>query len=389
MDNSVTPRTLVFDDVKSIKYFLGIESEKTLEREFYERLVNRPFVKNSNNPPKWQLCVFTNARYIYYLIRCEEDYPSQCFNIYLGLAAEGAKESEIKHNVTAATMALVYNWICIKLQENQSGYYFDKNTEADIQELKKIIYLHFCNESNTVTAESKSDFFDLIIDVDKCNYPSNIEELCGDVRMIEDAAMNAPIQDVAIGIDYLREFFDYDSKEEKTFLSDIIERIKDEGQNADNPQIIDDAVSKIDRRIKYLKTHPKSYQSSPNLSYDNYVCIPLQEENAIPPEWEKNLGWIFDRNKAPIILKTVRQYMCGKTKPKDVLVPLCAALEARLIRKPTMQEYHLVFEQYPIKSQDSLDSWISSMGANKYKRSSNYKELYKDLLEKFMEIGES
>ena len=74
--------------------------------------------------------------------------------------------------------------------------------------------------------------------------------------------------------------------------------------------------------------------------------------------------------------------MEGKTKPKDLLMPLCAALEVGLIRKPTWKEYEIVFKDHSISSDTSLSYWVSSTGMNYYK-DKNSSTIYNEMLGEF------
>lgn len=78
--------------------------------------------------------------------------------------------------------------------------------------------------------------------------------------------------------------------------------------------------------------------------------------------------------------------MNGRTRPKDVLMPLCAALMAGVIRKPTFREYNVVFKDHPVKSESSLNEWVDSGGARRYKETSKTKTAYEHLLQLFVEI---
>ena len=373
-----TPRTLVYNDIEKIDYFLGSESERTLEREFYERLIKRPFVKSSDNPASCVLSVFNNARYIFYMVDIEENDPSLCFNVYLTKAAGSTVENEFKKHITAATMALVYNWVVI---------YFSKSKDAKTQKLYEKIYHYFSEEGEIVTDETIKDFHDLLLK--KCTLPTNIGMLVDDVREIEDAAINAPIQDVAIGVDYLMECYDPQNGsngEHYLFLNKILKRFEDEKYSANDSEIIQSAIAKINRRLLHLESAPEPQPLTYGLSMDDISNDVSIGEKEIDPEIRDNIEWILDSNKAQEILETLWQYMEGKTKPKDLLMPLCAAQEAGVIRKPTWAEYKIVFDKHPLASATSLNEWICSEGARKYNRTQY--STYNNLLKKLKEIKE-
>ena len=206
------PRTLVYKDFENIKDILGSESQKTLESEFYERLINCPFIENLDYPPKWICTIFNNARYIYYLVDTEDDDPSLCFNFYLAKAAEGAEKADTRSHIVAATMALVYSWLKQKLHENREYIpelnkeifiHFDERKEKNVIKLCEKINLHFSKEEKEVTTEIIKVFDDLTME--KSDLPSNIDTLFDDILGIEEAAFNAPIQDIARGMEYLHQ----------------------------------------------------------------------------------------------------------------------------------------------------------------------------------------
>ena len=80
--------------------------------------------------------------------------------------------------------------------------------------------------------------------------------------------------------------------------------------------------------------------------------------------------------------------MEGKRKPKLLLMPLCAALEAGVItRRPSSEEYKIVFEDYEIKSNTSFNDWIDTGSFTKYKQGTT-RRVYEELVEIFNEIKE-
>jgi len=55
----------------------------------------------------------------------------------------------------------------------------------------------------------------------------------------------------------------------------------------------------------------------------------------------------------------LRQLMEGKTKPKDVLMPVRAAMEAGVIRRPTWEEFCQEFGSYRLKSKTSFSDYTN------------------------------
>ena len=65
--------------------------------------------------------------------------------------------------------------------------------------------------------------------------------------------------------------------------------------------------------------------------------------------------------KAHEIISTLIGFMEGKVKPKDVVMPIRAAIDAGAIRKPTLNEFTVVFGDWRIKSKSSLTFCISPL----------------------------
>lgn len=393
------PRTLVYKDFENIKDIHGSESQKTLESEFHERLINCPFIENLDYPPKWICIIFNNARYIYYLVNTEDDNPSICFNFYLAKAAEGVENADMKNHIVAATMALVYCWLNRELHENREYIpelkkdifnHFEERKEDEVTKLCEMINLHFSKEEKEVTAEIIKVFHDL--KMEKSDLPTNIDTLFDDILGIEEAAFKAPIQDVARGIGYLMDGYEellyLKNNDFIGFLVRILRRFENEKIPENYSEIIEAAKERIKLKIRQLEYAPEPEHSIPSLSFD-CISIPEDDEQEIDPEIKDYIGWIIDGSKASVILKTLHKYMEEKTKPKDILMPLCAAFEAKVIRKPTKKEYDIVFKGHRIKSEDSLNHWVSKEGYKIYKRNSYSSDKYKALLHLFEEIGNS
>lgn len=396
MTTTNPPRTLVYKDIDNIDYFLGDKSESSLEREFYDRLFKRPFIKRSDNPLRCAISVFSNARYIYYLIYCEVDNHSQFFNVYLTKAAERIEETKLESYITAATMALVYNWLSQKLHENRKFIpelkkevfiHFDESKEEDIKNLQEKIYLHYSKEKEAVTEEIISDFHALLMKESKL--PTNIDTYFEDIRDIEDAAFSAPIQDVASGIDYLMECYDPQNgtnAEQYFFLCKILKRFENEKSPTSDSKTIEKAIITIKQKLQSLESAPKE-EFSLGLSIEDLNMVAIEEDPVITPEIKGYIEWIRDNNKAPKILSKIKEYMNGKTKPKLLLMPLCAAYKAELIDKPTWTEYKKVFTDHPISSDSLLRKWILD-GERDYK-GSTVANHFNGMLEEFTKIKNS
>jgi hypothetical protein len=296
MNITEIPRALIYKDIDNIKDIIGSNSEKTLESVFFEKLVERPFIKGSKNPPKYVNIVFNNARYIYYLLNIEDNdtyNPILCFNIYLAKASEGTDETGLKDHVAAATMALFYNLLennlhnnrsCIPELQRDNYVYFSEIQETEIIKLKEGIYTYFSNGVKNVMPEIKEDFIELLID--DYNLQANTDIDYFDVPDIKDFSKGwlFSVQDIAEGIDYIIEGLDipFDKNRERIgFLDEILNRFDKEMLSVTNNDAIDLAKHKIDCEKQRLLSTPESEPLSRGLSIDNL--------HAVPDSWDGNI----------------------------------------------------------------------------------------------------
>ena len=63
--------------------------------------------------------------------------------------------------------------------------------------------------------------------------------------------------------------------------------------------------------------------------------------------------------KVDAVVSLLRQLMEGKTKPKDVLMPVRAAMDAGVIRRPTWEEFCQEFGSYRLKSKTSFSDYTN------------------------------
>lgn len=274
------PRTLIYKDFENINDVLVSESKnteksesakKTLEREFYDKLIKRPFIKG--NAKKKILTIFNNARYIYYLVKCKEDDPSLCLDSYLAKASEGTEESDLNIFITAGTMALVYSWLRAKL---------DEDSESDIAKLCVDIEFHF-KEGENVPTESKREFYNLILR--KSNLPTGIDAISEDVRNYEDAALNAPIQDVVKGLDYLmnaNERLNDTIEGQHFFLKKLLNRLENDMSPIVESATIESVKATINWKLRQLEYTTKQEPSIPRLPLEN---ITTPEEGGLTDIW--------------------------------------------------------------------------------------------------------
>lgn len=84
---------------------------------------------------------------------------------------------------------------------------------------------------------------------------------------------------------------------------------------------------------------------------DNPSC-PLNSTSPFTPA-------VIDTTKADAVIALLRQLMEGKTKPKDVLMPVRAAMDAGVIRRPTWEEFCQEFGSYRLKSKTSFSDYTN------------------------------
>ena len=66
------------------------------------------------------------------------------------------------------------------------------------------------------------------------------------------------------------------------------------------------------------------------------------------------------KDKAEEVIGLLRRYMDGKNrnKPKDIMMPVRAALDARVIRKPTYTEFQAAFPEFVPRAKSSFDDYL-------------------------------
>lgn len=149
-------RVIKYKEKGSIRLFLG--KDKTLERNFNDKLWECPFWGELKDKGQNTLRLFNNACYI---CTCAfyDDYPPNNLDEYIEIAIDGHDDSIWTDHIVPATMALVVNWLsseeCIKISE-------ERERREDIEELCRRIRVSI-EESNVLPLEGKKDFQALII----------------------------------------------------------------------------------------------------------------------------------------------------------------------------------------------------------------------------------
>ena len=68
---------------------------------------------------------------------------------------------------------------------------------------------------------------------------------------------------------------------------------------------------------------------------------------------------VTNASKAEAIIIMLRQLMEGKTKPKDVMMPVRAAIEAGAIRRPTWEEFCAEFGKNRVRQKSSFSNYTN------------------------------
>ena len=89
------------------------------------------------------------------------------------------------------------------------------------------------------------------------------------------------------------------------------------------------------------------------------MCTTPASPRNITPNSSPFTPVVIDASKAPQVIILLRQLMEGKTKPKDVLMPVRAAMDAGVIRRPTWEEFYKEFGSYRLKSKTSFSDYTN------------------------------
>lgn len=287
---SEVPRALVYKDIEIISDLLGSSSKPSLEREFHNRLVERPFMKDASNGQRCVLTVFNNAIYICTLITFDEG-SSISTNLYMNKAAEGVDDADLRPHIAAATMALVYNWLGIYVHENN----LPSTDSKDIPLLKKNISKYFEDENSGVTSESKEDFNSLVIVDSALN--TSLDDKHFSLRSVKDIvnSTDIPILDVVKGIDYIIECYgaEFNNNSERMgFMSRIQDRLDDEKQFVSDINLVDSAIAKVRLEKQRLKYAPEEKEEPLGLD-----CM-----HSVPDSWNGTLEGLLRTKEAEIVI---------------------------------------------------------------------------------------
>ena len=105
-------------------------------------------------------------------------------------------------------------------------------------------------------------------------------------------------------------------------------------------------------KIQYmLPQHSKFYTEVMNFCSNNFNS----EEPITPITCE----FIIDANKTEEILEKIRKYTKGKSNPRDIMMPIRAAIDAGVINRPTFVQLQQVFRDFCPKSKSSVSNYTN------------------------------
>jgi hypothetical protein len=196
-------RSIFYKERESILFFLG--EDKSLERDFNNKLWERPFWGELKNGADDTLRLFNNACYICTHV-FYDDYPPNELKEYEKIAIDGHDDPVWINHMFPATMALVVNWLsseeCRKISEGKG------RVEA-IEELCKRIHV-----SVEKRREGKEDFHTLIMHGHQL--PSGfIKDGCFQRILLTEAIKDptVPPMDIINSLGYLLEVIKYNPEE--------------------------------------------------------------------------------------------------------------------------------------------------------------------------------
>lgn len=149
-------RSILYKEKESIHFFLG--EGKTLERDFINKLWERPFWRELKHEADDTLQFFNNACYICTRV-FYDDYPPNKLKEYEEIANDGLDDPVWTNHIVPVTMALVVNWLSLEEGQIISR---KRGRQEDIEELCRRIRVSIEDRSD-LSLEEKEDFQTLII----------------------------------------------------------------------------------------------------------------------------------------------------------------------------------------------------------------------------------
>ena len=110
--------------------------------------------------------------------------------------------------------------------------------------------------------------------------------------------------------------------------------------------------------LKTLKTYSQTFQtylvSQIGFDPDDEKKSQAEKESQAP-----NYAFVIKPHQTEEIIKIILSYLEGKSSPKDVMMPIRAACDAGVIRKPTYEEVKMAFPNYCPKCKSSVNNYTN------------------------------
>ena len=139
----------------------------------------------------------------------------------------------------------------------------------------------------------------------------------------------------------------------------------------------------------YIDIYMGENQKDPVKKYP--FCISLVDYETEAPihktaKTKKFAHCVVKPESADAVIKLLHELIKGLSEPKDIMMRICAAKDAGVIRKPTWSEFCAEFGNDIIKSKTSFTNYTQKGGSKCYNNISDEGEAYNRLIEQFKEL---
>ena len=140
------------------------------------------------------------------------------------------------------------------------------------------------------------------------------------------------------------------------------------GSDALFPTLYPDLMASVDFKadIFKIKVHPEDanqeysyYEYRKDIKKRPLLNKLLKSFFSLFKSDESETVTVINPRKVDIIISRLHVLMEGKTKPKDVMMPIRAAIDAGVIRRPTSEEFYDEFGKERVKGKSSVDDYTN------------------------------
>ena len=261
------PRSLIYKDKQSLYDFLGEESYDSMERQFFNRLIKRPFIQDTDKAPEYVLRIFNDATYLCTLIYYEL-HPALYLKKYINKLKDELKKEIGSHemlHILPATMALVYNWLNTDWYRKQKKCGDGCVNAIDV--FLESVYNEFLNWDIKFAPEYKEDFNALLLTKDAYKtYWGKSDKVNISYRQPDEAIedIDVSIREVVEGIDYICDMCYGDKEFDSYLLSKTLNRLKRDSNLMEDKELFNQAKSKIESRLFHLGYWPEADNKDSN-----------------------------------------------------------------------------------------------------------------------------